>query len=131
MRRRVKRHQIGVSPFIFVPLKKKTPKLSLTLSVPAEKPRFGLLSCGDTDVIMVYFARRITLLTFEVSRFDGSAKIIMVAALWPVMKVAEVTSESRPGGLVLFIRALKHYNNQKHQPKKLDLFFFMLYYTSS
>lgn len=48
----------------FCPTQKNL-KLSLTLSVPTEKPRFGLLSCGDTDVIMVYFARRITLRTLR------------------------------------------------------------------
>lgn len=53
--------------FYFCPTqkKKKKPKLSLTLSVTTEKLRFGLRSCGDTDVILVYFARRVTLITLR------------------------------------------------------------------
>lgn len=125
MRRRVKRHQIGVSPFIFVPLKKKKNLKTFANSErsnwetslwPAQLRRHrrqnGLL-CAPGNFN-----------NFEVSRFDCSAKIIMVAALWPVMKVAEVTPESRPGGCVLFIRALKHYNNQKPIKKPLVLFIF-------
>lgn len=63
-----------------------------------EKVRFAPRCCGNADVVAVYFAPPspvANFYNFEPSRFDCCAKIIMVAALWPVMKVAEVTSESQ------------------------------------
>lgn len=63
---------------------------------------------------MVYSAQKspaFNLNNFGLSQFHCSAKIIMVAALWPVMKVAEVTSESHTGGCVMLISAWKRYNN--------------------
>lgn len=72
--------------FYFCPTqkkKKKNPKLSLTVSATTEKLRFGLLSCGDTDVIIFYIARRVTLITLR-----GHGLTVLQRLLW-----------SRPFGL--------------------------------